>query len=513
LFITNRFKVQGLRFKVRNSEILSLPSGILRSRPANKRGFHRGPRRLYILLIFLLIPCTLYLIPATLPAANAATVTLSWDQNPESDIAGYKLHYGTVSGNYQYDVDVGNYTSCTISGLAEGTTYYFAATAYNSGNVESGLSEELAYTIPTLPSPPSSTDTDGDGILDNDELDIYGTDPDQADTDGDGINDGEELEYWGNNWNGDSDSDGIVNLLDADSDGDGYSDGEEIEAGTEPANNASLPQNNPQLTVYEDANDGTTDGWEIYDDTPSGAKISNIFDANQQSKVIELSGSGIDNGYRLLLENLLPWKNSSQFNIKWSHQFSEYFVIYIDLETTAGHRYIQYKPVDFSDYGTDEYIRIGIGSNAQDGNWHSYSRDLQADMEAAQPGAKILEVNGFLIRGSGKVDDILLRDPQTSSNNLIHIAASSGSGGAIVPFGDIAVVQGSNQTFNITPDTGYDVVEVLVDGSSVGAITEYTFQNVSADHTISANFEADATALSSKGSRGWRWGWWRRANR
>ncbi len=43
-----------------------------------------------------------------------------------------------------------------------------------------------------------------------------------------------------------------------------------------------------------------------------------------------------------------------------------------------------------------------------DGQWQTFYRDLQADLEEAQPGVTILEVNGFLIRGSGRVDDIRL---------------------------------------------------------------------------------------------------------
>jgi hypothetical protein len=43
-----------------------------------------------------------------------------------------------------------------------------------------------------------------------------------------------------------------------------------------------------------------------------------------------------------------------------------------------------------------------------DGQWHTVVRDLRGDLEAAQPGVTILEVNGFLIRGSGLVDDIKL---------------------------------------------------------------------------------------------------------
>jgi hypothetical protein len=87
----------------------------------------------------------------------ASTVILAWDQSPENDIAGCKVHYGTSTRNYDYSVDVGNYTSCTISDLQEGSTYYFAATAYNSQLSESQFSEEIAYTIPitTQPSDPA----------------------------------------------------------------------------------------------------------------------------------------------------------------------------------------------------------------------------------------------------------------------------------------------------------------------------------------------------------------------
>ena len=51
----------------------------------------------------------------------------------------------------------------------------------------------------------------------------------------------------------------------------------------------------------------------------------------------------------------------------------------------------------------------GLGSGVIDGRWRTFVRDLQADLQEAQPGVGIVEVNGFLIRGSGKVDDIKLK--------------------------------------------------------------------------------------------------------
>ncbi len=68
------------------------------------------------------------------------------------------------------------------------------------------------------------------------------------------------------------------------------------------------------------------------------------------------------------------------------------------------------------------------------------------------------------------------------------ISASAGSGGSISPLGDIAVVSGNGQSFTITPDSFDYISDVLVDGSSVGAVTSYAFTNVTAGHTIAASF-------------------------
>jgi hypothetical protein len=68
------------------------------------------------------------------------------------------------------------------------------------------------------------------------------------------------------------------------------------------------------------------------------------------------------------------------------------------------------------------------------------------------------------------------------------ITSTAGSNGGITPSGAVTVNSGSNQTFTITPNSGFVVAGVLVDGASVGVITSYTFSNVTANHTISASF-------------------------
>jgi hypothetical protein len=76
----------------------------------------------------------------------------------------------------------------------------------------------------------------------------------------------------------------------------------------------------------------------------------------------------------------------------------------------------------------------------------------------------------------------------TSITNIYTITASAGLHGSISPSGNVTVNQGSDKLFNITPDTGYQIDDVLVDGSSVGAVSSYTFINVTEDHTITATF-------------------------
>ena len=68
------------------------------------------------------------------------------------------------------------------------------------------------------------------------------------------------------------------------------------------------------------------------------------------------------------------------------------------------------------------------------------------------------------------------------------IRATAGAGGHITPSGDVSVRAGANQTFTITPNRGYAVSDVKIDGRSIGAVRSYTFENISASHTIEVQF-------------------------
>ena len=74
------------------------------------------------------------------------------------------------------------------------------------------------------------------------------------------------------------------------------------------------------------------------------------------------------------------------------------------------------------------------------------------------------------------------------SYSYYTIKATAGTGGSISPFGNVSVREGRDQTFTITPDKGYAVANVKIDGKSIGAVKSYTFENVRRTHTIEVIF-------------------------
>src|SRR5206468_2760112 len=89
-------------------------------------------------------------------------------------------------------------------------------------------------------------------------------------------------------------------------------------------------------------------------------------------------------------------------------------------------------------------------------------------------------------------------------NGPFTITASAGANGAISPSGAVSVTCGASRTFSITPNSCYQVADVLVDGASVGAVTSFTFSNVTANHTIATSFAINGpfTITASAGANG-----------
>ena len=116
--------------------------------PLNKEGLRGTWGSLLVGSIFFIV------FSGMISTAHAGQATLTWnppttntDGTPLTDLAAYKVYYGTASGSYTTTVDVGNVTSYTVTGLNNNATYYFATTAYDTSGNESGYSNEVSKTI------------------------------------------------------------------------------------------------------------------------------------------------------------------------------------------------------------------------------------------------------------------------------------------------------------------------------------------------------------------------------
>ena len=105
--------------------------------------------QLSFILVYILI-----ILFGIVSVSHAGQAILSWDPpttnadcSALTDLAGYKIYYGTSSGNYSTVITVGNVTTYTVTGLTDNITYYFATTAYDSSGNESAFSNEVSQTI------------------------------------------------------------------------------------------------------------------------------------------------------------------------------------------------------------------------------------------------------------------------------------------------------------------------------------------------------------------------------
>ena len=90
-----------------------------------------------------------------------------------------------------------------------------------------------------------------------------------------------------------------------------------------------------------------------------------------------------------------------------------------------------------------------------------------------------------------------------SNNNSYSISSSSGAGGTINPLGSATLQQGTNMAYSITANSGYRIEDVKVDNISVGPVSNYIFNNISANHTIAATFTpVTYTITATAGSGG-----------
>lgn len=146
----------------------------------------------------------------------------------------------------------------------------------------------------------------------------------------------------------------------------------------------------------------------------SGATVTEVFDTEKQANVIQLSGSGISTGYQIERDNGADWNNTTETTISWDVKFSEEFRVAISVETELGARSIRYVIGDSASTINGGLITHYISADHMNGNWHTITRDLQADLQALEPNNSLQQIDLFQIRGSGLLDNVQLEGAFTS---------------------------------------------------------------------------------------------------
>ena len=174
-------------------------------------------------------------------------------------------------------------------------------------------------------------------------------------------------------------------------------------------------KNTPSLyNIYEDAEDQTIIKWLVRNGSSEDAKIRNVYDANKKSRVIEFQGNGTRDAYIFGAERgQKAWGEKRHKMISWEMQFSEDVVVYVMVDTIDGIRYLFYTPsyVRGLLHGFERGIMHGLGDKISDGRWRRITRDLESDLKDAEPNNKLVSVNGVIVRGSGRIDNLILYTP------------------------------------------------------------------------------------------------------
>jgi hypothetical protein len=358
----------------------------------------------FFLLILL---CALSLVPCAAVDAATGTVTLGWNKNPEPEnVTGYRMHYGITSGYYDHSVDVGNQTSCIISGIEKDRDYFYAVTAYNEVG-ESDFSNEFVHRIRSEPN------TSIDPIVEPDPISDPLVEPDPT-------------------------TDPLVRPNPAD----------------EPLDEV----------IIDNGDDGTfsTGIWKI-SRYPNPYGNGSLFSRNKGSRYsFEAAISG------------------------------DYVV---SLRWNAHRRSCRSVPVEIYD-GNTLLETVEVNQKTDGGQWN--------------------ELGGYLFNGTAlvvvvsqgrcvtSVDGVEFVSMDILSPSIYRVTSTADSGGTIIPNDEVSVSAGSSVSYMIQPDANCHITDVKVDGTSVGPVTSYTFENVSADHTITVSFDVDAHNPAPRFRRSWR---------
>jgi len=402
----------------------------------------------------------------------SAEVTLAWDANTESDLAGYKVYYKTGSSGEPYDgTEIAQGDSgisillenlatpdnpiFSLTGLQDSEFYYFVVTAVNSVGLESGYSTEVMYEpsstvvtygITSSSEPNGSITPVGTTTVTQGANQTYNISPDSnyhiKDVQADGSSVGPVAEYTFSNVMSDHD---IQATFEADQTIVTHS----ITASCE-ANGSISPA-------------GLTDVISGSDITFSIAPI-----ANYHIKDVQVDGSSVGAVSAYTFSNVTT-----------EHAITANFDINTYIVTASS---------------------APNGSISPTGSVPVVHGDSQTFTIIPDVGYQVgqLTVDSGIVAPATSYSFTSVTSGHSISANFVPntytITASAEEYGSISPVGSFSVEHGSSQTFAISAATGYSIADVLIDDASIGAVTSYSFSNIVANHTISASFDMENRA-------------------
>ncbi|GAB7027328.1 malectin domain-containing carbohydrate-binding protein [Geotalea toluenoxydans] len=396
----------------------------------------------------------------------AAQATLSWDPtttyadgSPLTAVGGYRVHAGTAPGSYSQNINVGNVNSYTFTTLNDATTYYFAVTAYDTAGLASAFSNELLYTTPTPPpavpvytlsasaGAGGSITPAGSLVLSQGMSQSFSITPATgyriSAVTVDGVSVGAVTTYAFSNVTANHTiqatfvaAGSTLKSFAANSGGAAFTDATGLIYG---ADSAFSGGSAAKTTA---AIGGTTDDT-LYQSERYGNFSYSIPVAN--------------GNYSLTLKFA---------EIYFSAAGQRVFSVTVNGQTVISN--------------LDIYAKVG----------KNVAYDVVIPINVTTGAVTI----GFTsTRDYGKISAIKI-SPSAGIASY-GITASAGTGGTISPAGTTTVTGGSSQTYTIIPGSGYKISAVTVDGTSVGAVSTYTFSNVTANHTIAAAFVPTTSAV------------------
>ncbi len=184
-----------------------------------------------------------------------------------------------------------------------------------------------------------------------------------------------------------------------------------VEKPADESDTPARPADDSDTPINYDAETGSADQWVVFDAVPAGASVSIQNDPIRGSKVYRTRGKGRKNGFSIgaMTAKDGGW-NALAPLFGFSMRTASYFDYTLVVDTTAGQRWLNYNQSNASSllHPNGFLIHHGLGSALMDDDWHTIERDLQADISAAEPGNKLLAVQGFAVRGELAIDDIRL---------------------------------------------------------------------------------------------------------